>query len=59
MKLIIEPSNKKNLYLDKVDGIILSLQDYSVQSPVYYSLEEIKKIVTSTDKEIFIMISPT
>lgn len=57
MKLIIEPSNKKNLYLDKVDGIILSLQDYSVQSPVYYSLEEIKKIVTSTDKEIFININ--
>lgn len=57
MKLIIEPSNKKNLYLDKVDGIILSLQDYSVQSLVYYSLEEIKKIVTSTDKEIFININ--
>lgn len=57
MKLIIEPSNKKNLYLDKVDGIILSLQDYSVQSPVYYSLEEVKKIVTSTDKEIFININ--
>lgn len=54
MKLIIEPSSKENLYLDKVDGIILSLKDYSVGSNIYFDLDEIGKIIYSTDKEVFI-----
>ncbi len=57
MKLIIEPSNKNNLYLDNVDGLILSLQDYAIQSPVYYTLAEIKDLTKSTDKEIYININ--
>lgn len=44
MKLLIEPSNKNNLCTDIVNGLILSLKDYAVQSPIYYSLEEIKGI---------------
>ena len=54
MKLIIEPSTKDNLYLDYVDGLILSLKDYSIGSNIYFSLEEIKDIVNNTSKEIFI-----
>ena len=54
MKLIIEPSTKNNLYLDYVDGIILSLKDYSIGSNIYFDIDEIKEIVNSTDKEIFI-----
>ena len=54
MKLIIEPSTKDDLYLDYVDGIILSLKDYSIGSNVYYDLDEIKEIVKTTNKEIFI-----
>ena len=54
MKLIIEPSTKNNLYLDYVDGIILSLKDYSIGSNIYFDLSEIKEIVNKTDKEIFI-----
>ena len=54
MKLIIEPSTKEDLYTDYVDGIILSLKDYSIGSNIYYSIDEIKEIVNSTDKEIFI-----
>ena len=57
MKLIIEPCTKDNLYLDIVDGIILSLKDYSVGSNVYYDLEEIIIITNSTNKEIFININ--
>lgn len=57
MKLLIEPSNKKNLYLNTVDGLILSLKDYAVQSPVYYTVSEIRDIVQSTTKEIFININ--
>ena len=54
MKLIIEPSTKDNLYIDYVDGIILSLKDYSIGSNIYFSLNEIKEIVNSTNKEVFI-----
>ena len=45
MKLLIEPQSKNKLYQDKVDGLILSLKDYAVQSPIYYTVEEIKKSV--------------
>ena len=44
MKILIEPSTKNNLYQDITTGIILSLDKYAVQSNVYFSLEEIKKI---------------
>ena len=54
MKLIIEPSTKDILYLDYVDGLILSLKDYSIGSNIYFELDEIKEIVSKTDKEIFI-----
>ena len=58
MKLLIEPSNKQILYTDKVDGIILSLKDYAVQSPIYYTKEEIKKIKEENPNiEIFININ--
>lgn len=58
MKLLIEPSNKQNLYSDIVDGLILSLKDYAVQSPIYYTLEEIKQVRESNPNlEIYININ--
>ena len=57
MKLIVEPSTKNNLYENTVDGLILSLKDYSVGSIVSFSLDEIKKIVKNTNIEIFININ--
>ena len=54
MKLIIEPSTKDILYLDYVDGLILSLKDYSIGSNIYFELDEIKEIKNNTSKEIFI-----
>lgn len=54
MKLIVEPTNKDNLYTDIVDGIILPIEDYSIGSTIYFSLEEIKDIVNNTNIEIFI-----
>ena len=47
MKLLIEPSNKNNIYKDIVNGLIVSLKEYSVQSPIYYSLDEIKQLRTN------------
>ena len=57
MKLIIEPSSKENLYLDKVDGIILPLADFSVESNVYFTLDEIKEIVSLGNHSIFIKMN--
>ena len=58
MKLLIEPSNKNNLYETTIDGLILSLKDYAVQSPIYYTLEEIIKIRNSNQNiDIFININ--
>ena len=57
MKLLIEVFNKKHLFLEKVDGIILPLKDFSVESNIYFSLEEIKKISEECSKEIFVKIN--
>ena len=58
MKLLIEPSNKEKLYINSVNGLIISLKDYAVQSPIYYSLEEIKKLRKDyPNKELFININ--
>ena len=57
MELLIEVSNKDNLFLDKVDGIILPLDGYSVEATCFFSLEEIKKIVSSNKTKVFIKIN--
>ena len=58
MKILIEPSTKNNLYQTSIHGLILSLEKYSVQSNVYFSLEEIKKIREENPSlEIFININ--
>ena len=43
MKILIEPANKEEIF-SSVDGIILSLKGFSVQSACYYTKEEIKEI---------------
>lgn len=57
MKLLIETTSKDNLYLDKVDGIILPLKDFSVESFVDFSYEEIEEIVNNYQGEVFIKIN--
>lgn len=57
MKLIIEPFSKNNLYLDNIDGIILPLEDFAVESVVYFNIEEIEKIVKKSKAEVFIKIN--
>ena len=57
MKLLIEPINKNNLYEETVDGIILPLKDYAVESIISFSLAEIKDIVKNSECEIFIKIN--
>ena len=49
MKLIIEPQSKEELYSELVDGLILPLENYSVGSIVYFSLDEIKDILNKNN----------
>ncbi len=56
MKIIIEPTTLKEKY-EHVDGLLLSLKDFSVQSGKYYTLEEIKKIKENNPVEIFISMN--
>ena len=57
MKLIIEAHDKKNLMLEEVDGVILPLEDYSVESHFYYSLEEIEELCKKSSCEIFVKMN--
>ncbi len=57
MKLLMEVSNKKDVYLNSCDGIILALEGFSVESTCYFSMEEIHDIVSHSDKEIFVKIN--
>lgn len=56
MKLLAEYSRKKDSF-DFVDGIVLPLRGYAVESVYSYSLEEILSIVQNTEKEVFIKIN--
>lgn len=57
MKILVELKNKIQ-GKQEADGLILALKDFSVQSTVTYTKEEIKDIVESyPDKEIFISIN--
>lgn len=56
MKIIIEPTTLKEKY-EHIDGLLLSLKDFSVQSGKYYTLEEIKKIKENNPVEIFISMN--
>ena len=57
MKILVEYDNKRNNYTD-IDGLILALKDYSVQSTKYYSIKEIVSIKENNpDIEIFVKVN--
>ena len=57
MKLLVEIENKNNLYLDSIDGIILPLDKYSVESTCFFNIDEIKDIVDKNTCEVFVKIN--
>lgn len=58
MKLLIEVSDKKKLYEDCVDGVILPLEGFAVQSSSYFTYEEIASIVSINQSlEVFVSIN--
>ena len=56
MKLLVEYSSKSHINYD-VDGIILPLDNYSVESITSFSLKEISDIRKKFDGEIFVKIN--
>jgi len=57
MKLLVECSQKESLYLDSVDGIILPLEGFSVESVCYFSIDEIREICKKYSSNVFIKIN--
>ena len=57
MKVLVECSSKNKLYTDIVDGVILPLEDFSVESKCFFTLEEIKKITGSVNCEVFVKVN--
>lgn len=57
MKLLVEVSSKDSLFLEDSDGIILALEDFSVESVCYFTLDEIFSIKNSTKKEVFVKLN--
>lgn len=59
MKLILIPKNKEQIIKtnDLVDGFIIGIQNLSTNLPSYFDLNELKEIVKSTDKEIFVSLN--
>ena len=57
MKLLVECSQKDNLYLNLVDGIILPLERFSVESVCYFSMEEIRTIIKENSNKVFVKIN--
>lgn len=57
MKLLIECSSKENLYTEQVDGIILPLEYFSVESKCFFSMEEIKDIKNKVSCMVFVKVN--
>ena len=56
MKLLIEPSNKEKI-CDSVDGVVLALDGFAVESVCYFTLDEIKKIKENNNYEVFVKVN--
>lgn len=57
MKLLVEPCKKDINFIDKVDGLILAINDYSVESICTFSVDEIIDIKKNSNCLIFVKIN--
>lgn len=57
MELLVEPCNKNINYIDSINGIILSLKDYSVESICFFTIEEIINIKKENKCKVFVKIN--
>ena len=54
MKLIVKPLKYRD-NLNKYDGIILPLKDFSINYDTYFTLDEIRKIRSKYKGEVFLV----
>ena len=57
MKLLVEVVDKNSLSFEYADGVILPLEDYSVESTTYFTLDEIRSFSQKYSKEIFVKMN--
>jgi len=57
LKLLVEPCKKDINFIDKVDGLILAINDYSVESICTFSVDEIIDIKKNSNCLIFVKIN--
>ena len=57
MKLLAESNSKKISYYDSIDGIILPLKDYSVESICFFTMDEIEEICKNKKIEVFVKLN--
>ena len=57
MKLLVESNSKNISYYDSIDGIILPLEGYSVESVNYFTMDEIEDIVKNSNVEVFVKLN--
>ena len=59
-KILVQPNSLENLgdiLKTNIDGVILPLENLSVNSSIYFTLEDIKSILNLTSKEVCICIN--
>lgn len=59
-KILVFPNSLENLgdiLKTNIDGIILPLEDLSVNSNIYFSLDDIKSVINITTKEVCVSIN--
>ena len=57
MKLFVEPCSKTIDYIDSVDGIILAIDNYSVESICSFSIDEIINIKKNNNCLVFVKVN--
>lgn len=59
-KILVQPNSLENLgdiLKTNIDGVILPLENLSVNSSIYFTLEDIKSILNLTSKEVCVCIN--
>lgn len=57
MKLLVESSSKNISYYDSIDGIILPLEGYSVESVNYFIMDEIEEIINNKNVDVYVKLN--
>lgn len=57
MKLLVESSSKNISYYDSIDGIILPLDGYSVESVNYFTMDEIEEIINNKNVDVYVKLN--